>query len=163
MQIPAEYLNELNYEGTRLIEIKDERVKVLQEEIDKCQKEANPFLEKMEALTPEMDRVYAQIRELEEKKNALLRELQPTKDKYDVELKEVQKIDEKAQVFKDKLTPIIMSEIASELNEFEFPLHTKIVDGKMFVEVRDELEEKVKQLRTQKTKYNKEYKDVATV
>lgn len=152
MKIPQEYLSEVNYEGTRLIKIEDENVKVLQEELNKYQQEANPFLDEMAKYTPEIDRVYMEVRELEAKKKELLDDLAPTKALYDEQLKQVEAIDEKASVIKNKIETIVLEEAAPQLGEFEIPLHTKVVDGQMFVEVRDELEEKIKQIRAMKLK-----------
>lgn len=152
MQIPAEYLSEVNYEGTRLIKIEDETVTALTEELNKLQKEANPFLEQMEAITPELDPVYDEIRELELKKQELQKKVAPARARYDEIAKNVEEIDVRANAIKQKITPIILDLVKDELKEFEIPLHTTVKEGVMYVEVRDELEEKIKQLRAIKAK-----------
>lgn len=152
MQIPAEYLSEVNYEGTRLIKIEDETVTALTEELNKLQQEANPFLEQMEAITPELDPVYDEIRELELKKQELQKKVAPARARYDEIAKNVEEIDVRANAIKQKITPIILDLVKDDLKEFEIPLHTTVKEGVMYVEVRDELEEKIKQLRAIKAK-----------
>lgn len=152
MQIPADFLKETNYEGTRLIEINDENVTALQEQLNALQKEANPFLEKMEELTPDMDPLYAEIQELERKKMELQKKVSPIRAKYDEIAKNVELIDEKAVPIKEKLTTIILDLVKDQLGEFEIALHTKVNDGKIFVEVQDVIEEKVKAHRAMKAK-----------
>jgi chromosome segregation ATPase len=152
MQIPAEYFSEVNYTGTRLVKIEDETVRALQDELTALQKEANPFLEKMEAITPELDPVYDEIRELELKKNELQKKVAPARARYDAIAKNVEEIDVRAAAIKAKITPIVIDLVKDELGEFEIPLHTMVKEGEMFVEIRDEIEERVKQLRAIKAK-----------
>lgn len=147
MKIPAEYLSEVNYEGTRLIEINDETISSLTEELNALQAEANPFLEKMEALTPQMDPLYSRIQEMEDEKKKIREELAPIRALYDIEAAEVEKIDAKATLIKNKMTPIVLDLVKDQLGEFEIALHTVTKDGKLYVEVRDEIEEKIKQIR----------------
>ena len=74
------------------------------------------------------------------------------KAKYDEELAKVEKIDAKAQMIKNKIMPMILAEVKDQLGEFEVALQTKQLDGKVFVEVQDKIEETVKTLRAQKAK-----------
>ena len=152
MQIPAEFFSEVNYSGTRLIKIEDEIVRALQEELTALQKEANPFLEQMEAITPELDPVYDEIRELELKKGELQKKVAPARARYDAIAKNVEEIDVRASSIKAKITPIVLDLVKDDLSEFEIPLHTVVKEGEMYVEVRDEIEERVKQLRAIKAK-----------
>lgn len=152
MQIPSEYLKETSYEGTRLIEINDETVAALQAELDALQKEANPFLKEMEAFTPEMDAIYGEIQEMKNRETELKKQIAPTRAKYDALQEELMKIDARAVPIKDKMTVIINELISKDLAEFETPVHTIVKEGKLFVEVRDEIEEKVKQVRELKVK-----------
>ena len=48
MQIEKELLSEKNYTGSRLIEISDERVSVLQKKLTELQLEVNPILDKLQ-------------------------------------------------------------------------------------------------------------------
>lgn len=152
MQIDKSLLSEENYTGSRLIEITDETVIELQAQITELQKEANPFLEKMDALTPEMDEVYGEIAKLEEQKKALRDKIAPTRALYDTELAEVEKIDQKAQAIKNKIQPLVLDLVKEDLGEFEKALQVKIIDGKTYVEVVDEIEEAVKKIRASKNK-----------
>ena len=147
MQIPKEYLEEKNYDGSRLIEITDETILELQEETTKLQLEANPFLEKMDALTPQLDEVYGKIAELERQKKVLQEEVRPIREKYDAELEVVEEINQRADLIKNKMQPIIADLIKDSLGEFEKAKHTVKKDGKLYVEVFDEIEEKVKAIR----------------
>jgi tetrahydromethanopterin S-methyltransferase subunit B len=150
MQIPAELLSEKNYEGSRLIEITDEGVLNLTADLTALQQEANPYLEKMEAITPEMDPIYSQIAELEAKKKELQAEVAPIRARYDAEVPFVEEIEQRAVLIKNKLMPIINDLVKDELGEFEKALQTVHKDGKLYVEVQDLLEEKIKQIRASK-------------
>lgn len=152
MQIDKELLSEVNYTGSRLIEVTDETVIALQSELSELQKEANPYLAEMEKYTPEMDRVYGEINKLEEQKKALREEIAPTRALYDEQLVEVEKIDQKAQVIKNKIQPLILDLVKEELGEFEKALQVIVRDGKTYVEVVDEIEEAVKKIRASKEK-----------
>lgn len=151
MKIPKEYTKESNYEGTRLFEITDERVKKLNKEIAALKEPATPHLIKMEELSKITDPVYAQIREKQQEINKLRESIATEKEQFDAEVAELEKIEAKAQLIKNKMQPIVDDLIKDELSEFErpFQLITK-EDGRMFVEIKDELEEKIKQLRMQK-------------
>jgi chromosome segregation ATPase len=152
MKIPNEILSEKNYEGTRLIEITDTKVAELKAKLNALQAEANPTLEKMEAITPAMDLIFKKIGVLEEQKKTLHAELEPIRAPYDELLKEVEKIDQRAQLIKNKIQPLVNSIVAPMLGEFEKANQMIEKDGKLFVEVVDELEEKVKAIRAAKAK-----------
>ena len=152
MKIPSEYLKESNYEGTRLIEIKNETVNKLIKEISGYQKEANPALEIMDKYAKILDPFYQKIQKLQGEIGKIKEEMADDKAKYDEELAKVEKIDAKAQMIKNKLMPIILDEVKVQLGEFEVALQTKEKDGKIYVEVQDKIEEVVKSLRLQKAK-----------
>ena len=150
MQIPKELLEEKNYEGTRLIELNDAKVIELQAKLKELQLEANPFLSEMEAMTPEMDPIYSELQTLEVKKQELQKQLAPIREKYDVPLQQVQKIEQKAQLIKDKIQPRVLKAIEKELGEFEQARNLNEKDGKIFVEVVDVIEEEIKKIRANK-------------
>lgn len=152
MRIPKELLAEKNYEGTRLIKLTDPLLLKMKKELNELQKKANPTLKKMEEMSKILDPYYQQIAQLNEKVNALKVELAPHRELYDVELKKVELIDQKAQLIKNKMTPIIDKLIEGQLEEFEKPLHATEKNGVMYVEVANELEEAVKNLRARKAK-----------
>jgi chromosome segregation ATPase len=152
MQLPKELLSEANYTGSRLIEITDETVLKLREQLTELQQEANPHLEASEEFTPEMDRIYGEIQELEFQKKKLQEEVAPIRAKYDEAIKPVEEIDQRATLIKNKITPIVNEIIEKELGEFEMASTLTEKDGKIYVEVLDQIEEKVKAIRTQKAK-----------
>jgi len=53
-------------------------------------------------------------------------------------------------LIKDKIQPIILDLVKNELGEFEKAQQTIDKDGKVFVEIIDEIEEKVKSIRATK-------------
>lgn len=150
MNIPKELLSEVNYEGTRLIEITDETVLELKKQLDELQKEANPHLEASEEFIPEMDRVYAEIQKLQQEKEKLQEEIAPIRAKYEEAIKPVEEIDQRATLIKNKITPIVNDLVKDQLGEFEKALQMKEVDDKIYVEVVDEIEEKIKAIRASK-------------
>lgn len=147
MQIPQEYLEEKNYTGSRLIEINDSAVLALKEELKKLQDEANPHLEASEEFLPEMDRIYGLIQKLEQDKKELQEEVKPIREKYDEVMKPVEEIDQRATLIKNKITPMVNDLVKDQLGEFEKALQLKEEDGKIYVEVVDEIEEKIKAIR----------------
>lgn len=148
MKIPQEYLAEKNYEGTRLVEVTDATVLKLKAELKKLQEEANPYLVKMEAITPVLDPFYAKLRELEEQKQKIQAEMSPVMENYQVELREVEKIDARAKLIKNKIEPIVNKIAEPLLGEFEKATQLIEKGDKIYIEIIDELEEKVKAIRT---------------
>lgn len=153
MQIPAEFLKESTYEGTRLIPIDDPRVSKLSKEIAKLKEPAEPFLKILEELSPRLDPHYQAINSHNQEIQRIREEMAPVKKQFDEAVEELQKIDDKAQLIKNKMTPIINEIIKNELGEFDRPLQviTK-EDGKIYVEIQDEVEEKIKSIRQAKAK-----------
>lgn len=154
MKIPSEFLKESAYEGTRFIEINNPDITKLISEIMEYQKEANPTLEVMDKYAAILDPYYMKIQKLQSEIGKIKEEMAEDKAKYDEEMAKVEKIDQKAQVIKNKIMPMVLAEVKDQLGEFEVALQTKEVDGKIFVEVQDKIEEVVKSLRAQKAKAN---------
>jgi len=152
MNIPKDYLKESCYSGSRFIEVKDPKVVELMKEIKKYQEEANPYLTVMDKYALILDPFYQKIQTLQAQISEVKAEMAEDKMKYDDELANVQKIDQKAQMIKNKLTPIVMKEIEGQLGEFEVAVQTKEKNGKIYVEVQDKLEELVKSMRTANAK-----------
>jgi len=126
---------------------------------DEYQKHLATIDPKDETPRPELDKladdmkVYIdKIRAIEEQIEEVKKEMQPTKDKYDVEIKKVEVIDQRAQLIKSKLVPLVNKIIEKDLGEFDKALQVIEKDGKLFVEVVDEIEEKIKQIRKEKLK-----------
>lgn len=155
MIIDPKLLSEKNYTGTRFVEVKNPDVTKLMKEISDYQKEANPTLEIMDKMVKVLDPYYQKIQKLQNEIGKIKEEMADDKAKYDAELAKVEKIDQKAQVIKNKLMPIILKEVEGELGEFEVALQTKEKDGKIYVEIQDKLEELIKSMRAQKAKNKK--------
>lgn len=150
MQIPQEFLDEKNYEGSRLIEITDERVVKYNQELKKLQEEAEPFVKEMEKLSPPIDKIYTELRPIEDKRAELKAKLEPLLVPYREEMEKADKVYQRAQLIKNKITPIVNELVKPDLREFETAKEMIERDGKIYVEVIDELEEKIKQLRMKK-------------
>lgn len=155
MNIPVELLKESNYTGTRLIEVDDPKLRELNEVIKGYQQEINPVLDKLTAeyypvidpMYQEVQRLQAQIKEIKEK----IAE-QTLKFKEDIEI--IESTEQKAMAIKNKMQPIILKALEGQLGEFEIAKNTVTQDGKVFAEVYDELEEKIKAVRASKAKNN---------
>lgn len=152
MKIPSEYLKEKNYEGTRLVEVTDKRVLNLQKKIAEFKPIAEPHLKEINRISVILDPVFTKIRELEEEKTKLKESMQTDKDLFDAELKEMEKIEQKTDLIKMKIQPIVLDIMKDELEEFETSRQLIEKDGKLYVEVIDEVEEKIKAIREVKSK-----------
>ena len=153
MQIPKEYLEEKNYEGTRLIEINDKKVAQLKAELKKLQESINPFLDEIQNdLTPLFDKHQEKIKPLQEQLNKLKEEIAPTQKKYEDLVSKIEPFEQKAQLIKNKVQPIVLKLVTGQLGEFEKANQIIEKDNKLFVEVVDEIEEKVKAIRAMKAK-----------
>lgn len=150
MQINPEVLAEKNYEGTRLIEITDEQVITLNDERKKRLAEGEPILKEMEKLSPPLDAFYAKLRPIEEERAKIKEEMNPAYEAYQAVVAKMDKVYQKGQVVSNKMQPLINKIVAPQLSEFETARQLVEKDGKLFVEVIDEIEEKVKQLRAKK-------------
>src|SRR3990167_3444467 len=107
MKIPQEFLKESCYDGTRLVEITDEKVIELKKEIAKFKPIAEPFLKKMDELGKLLDPFYTKIRELEAEKDKLVKERQPNLDLFNAQLKEMEAIEQKTDLIKNKIQPLV--------------------------------------------------------
>jgi len=150
MKIEKDLLAVENYTGTRRIQISNQMVIKFKKEIDNYQKQAQPFLKKMEDLSKLLDPSYATISEHTKEINKIKAEMAGTLELYNKELKEVELLDQKAQMIKNKLQPIIDKEIEGKLGEFEKPLHLTEEKGFFFVEIADEIEDFIKSKRARK-------------
>jgi predicted nucleic acid-binding Zn-ribbon protein len=153
MQIPKEYLDPKNYQGTRLVEITDKKVLALRKDISAFQPQAKPFLDEVEKYGKELDPYYKQIVDLQEQINNIKKKMGPAKEIFDKNVAELEKIEQKSQLIKNKIQPIVTKLMENELGEFETMRKLVDKDDKLFVEVVDELEEKITQIR--KVKANK--------
>ena len=151
MQIEKELLSEKNYTGSRLIEINDERVSVLQKKLTELQLEVNPILDKLqENYYSKADVIYAKIQELNKQLEPLKLELKTLFEANEEDTKLIDEKEAEAKLLKDKLQPIILDIVKDQLGEFETAKHTVSKDGKIYVEVFDEIEEKIKAIRASK-------------
>lgn len=152
MQINKEALAEKNYTGARLVKIIDPTIIKLQKELTKYQIKANPILKKMEKISPKMDPIYQKIGEHQKEIKRLQEELLPFKELYDVELKKVELIDQKAQLIKNKIQPIALKLVEKELGEFEQANQIVAKGNELFIEITDKLEDFIKAHRANKFK-----------
>ena len=151
MQYPADLFAEKNYTGSRLIEIDDPKVKDLRAKAQKLQEEANVILEGgISKMWNELDPYNKQIQELENKKNEIREKMQKLQEPFQEDLKKLQALDQKAANIKNKITPLVQKIVESGLGEFETAHKITEKDGKTYVEVIDEIEEKVKAIRAVK-------------
>jgi seryl-tRNA synthetase len=147
MNIPKEVLSEENYTGNRRIHVSHPMITKYKAEIDEIQKQANPSLKKMEGFAKKLDPSYAKIQELTNEINAIKAEMAPTLELYNIEVAKVEVKDQKAQMVKNKLQPIINKIIKGQLGEFERPIHVVTEKGQHYVEVSDIIEDFVKARR----------------
>lgn len=152
MKIPADLLAEKNYDGTRLIEITDEQVIKLKAEIAKFKPIAEPFLKKMDELGKLLDPFYTKMRELDAEKDKIKKEIQPTMDDFNAQLKEMEAIEQKTDLIKNKIQPLVAKILETQLGETETGRQLIEKDDKLYVEVVEELEEKLKIIRMNKAK-----------
>lgn len=152
MKIPQEYLEPKNYQGTRLIEVTDKKALDLMEKIASFQPEAEPWLKKMEEIDKKTRPFYEEIAKLQERIKSLQEKYAPDKAEWDKVIKELDAINAKAQNYKNKLTPLVNKLVEGQLGEFEKATQLVNRDGKVYIEVIDEVEEKVKQVREAKAK-----------
>jgi len=150
MKIDSTLLSEENYTGIRRIPVKNEIITKYKKEIDAYQKQAKPFLIKMEKISKVLDPYYATIADHNKEITRLKAEMADTLEQYNIELKKVELLDQKAQMIKNKMQPIVDKEIVGKLGEFEKP--TNLIDEKGFfyVEVADTLEDFIKSKRARK-------------
>jgi uncharacterized coiled-coil DUF342 family protein len=151
MQIPKEYLEEKNYEGTRLITIESEDIKRLQDErTEYLEVNQKPLLEQMDELTPELDEFYAKIGPIEKERQELKEKFKPVYDKYHALLAELEKSREGLDAINAKINTISYDLVKDQLSEFEKTMTLHFRNDKFEVEVCDELEEKIKLIRASK-------------
>jgi hypothetical protein len=150
MKLTKELLSAENYTGTRRIQVKSPMIDKYKKEIDAYQKQAKPFLKKMEEISKVLDPHYAQITEHTKEINRIKAEMAGTLELYNVELKKVELLDQKAQMIKNKMQPIVDKEIAGKLEEFERPTNLTTEKGFHYVEVVDDIEEYIKAKRLRK-------------
>lgn len=151
MQIDKELLSEKNYTGSRLILIENEDVARLHKELNELQKSVNPVLNKLSAeYYPKVDPMYQEIQALTEKIKGIREEINTITASFKADIESIEAVEQEANLVKDKLQPLILAGVEGQLGEFEIARQTVTRDGKIYAEVFDEIEERVKQIRTQK-------------
>ena len=151
MQIDKELLSEKNYTGSRLILIENEDVKTLQDELSSYQQEINPILEKLSTeYYPAIDPLYQEVQKKNQEIKEIKEKIAEETEKFKPEIEMIEAVEKKAMLIKQKLQPIILDEVKDKLEEFETARQTVTQEGKIYVEVIDEIEEKVKQIRASK-------------
>jgi small-conductance mechanosensitive channel len=153
MKIDKALLAEVNYEGSRLIKIENETVTELQKELSALQKEINPILDKLNAeYYTVIDPIYQEVQKLNEEIKSKKFVIQELTKKFQPEIDSIEATEQKAQLVKNKLQPILLELVKEQLDEFEVARHTVNREDGIYVEVFDEIEEKVKSIRASKAK-----------
>lgn len=156
MQLDPTLLSEKNYTGTRLILIEDEKLGELWKKKTEIQTSINPTLDKLKSeLWDVLDEDYKELSVLNEKSAAIKEKIKDMQAKYAAELEKVQSAEQKARAIEDKIRPIVLKAIEGKLGEFETAKNTIVRDGKVYAEVYDEIEERVKAIRVQKANAKK--------
>jgi len=151
--IPKELFAEKNYEGSRLILIEDEKLNQLQIKLSGYQAEINPVLEKLSAeLYPAIDPIYQEMNILQEQIKEKKEKIRIINEGYKADMELIEQTEQKAQLIKDKMQPIIIKAVEGQLGEFEEAKNTVVKDGKIYAEVFDKIEETVKAIRARNTK-----------
>ena len=148
MKIDSTLLSEKNYTGNRRILVEDEKLKEFQTILEGYQKDINPLLDRMNVeYSPIVDPLNAEI----QKKTLEIKELKARitaeTDKFQDVIDGIEKAEQKAQLIKNKVQPIVLKALEGKLSEFEVARYTEVDGGKIYAVVFDELEEKVKEIR----------------
>lgn len=153
MQIAPELLSEKNYTGTRLILLKDEQIYALHKELTEIQKSINPILDELaKDYYPLTDPIRAKITEMQTQIKSLRDEANLITERYKDQIKALEDAEQRAGLIKNKLQPLVLAEVEPQLSEFESAKHTKVKGEQIYVEVYDEIEERVKAIRQNKEK-----------
>ncbi len=153
MQIDPKVLAEINYTGSRLIEIDNPKLSELQKELSAYQQEINPIIDMLSAeYYPVIDPMYQKVQELNAEAKAIKEKIAEQTAMHKKSIEAIEAAEQKAGLIKNKMQPLILKEVEGKLSEFEIARNTVIKDEKIYVEVFDEIEEKVKALRTAKAK-----------
>ena len=151
MQLPKDLLSEKNYEGTRLIEITDENVLRLFKERAEILKSGEPIMARMDELSKPLDEFYKKLQPLEEERKKIKEDMQPATDAYQAVVDEMDKnIYQKSRLIDQKLNPMVDNLVKDQLGEFEKAKTLTERDGKYYVEIEDQIEEKIKLIRATK-------------
>jgi 2-hydroxy-3-keto-5-methylthiopentenyl-1-phosphate phosphatase len=151
MQIDKTIFSESNYTGSRLIPIENDKIKELQEVLSGYQKEINPILDRLTAeYYPKIDPLYQEVQRFAAESRKIKEEMAEISAGFKADTEFIEQMEQKATLIKNKMQPLIQKEIEGLLGEFEIARHTVVKDGQIFVEVFDQIEEKVKEIRANK-------------
>lgn len=84
MHIPKEYLSEVNYTGSRLIEVDDSNVIEYKKLLRELQEEANPILDLMEELDKKVEPYRQQVKVLKDENQVDWETIKPIKEQYEI-------------------------------------------------------------------------------
>lgn len=151
MYIEKDILSEKNYTGSRLIEITDDLVIGMKKELDTLQREMSPLLEEIKPEWDKLDESFPALKKAQDELKKVQDERAPILEKCrKFEEDFLKPIEQKAQLIKNKVQPIALSIVKDQLAEFETAQQIVDKDGKIFIEVIDEIEERVKAIRATK-------------
>ena len=151
MTIPEEFLKETNYSGTRLVEVDDEVILDYQKKLAELQLEINPLLEKTKTTEEEVSKLQIIAQNLQNELKVVRGKAAELQEPHKEDYEEMHKIDAKAVNIKNKLNPLVMRFVSDKLGEFETARQLREIDGKLYVEIFDEIEEKIKAIRASKS------------
>jgi len=110
------------------------------------------FTPELQAIKEKIDPYIEKIQKIEEDVLKCREEKKAEQTAYDNEMKKVELLDQKARLIKNKLVPLINLIVNPQLGEFEKATSIIEKDGKIYAEVIDQIEERVKQIREEKLK-----------
>lgn len=106
---------------------------------------------KLNQIAKELKVYIDQIHKIEKEEiEPINQQMKPLAEEYEREMKKVELIDQKASLVKMKFVPLINGIVAKDLGEFEVAKHVVEKDEKIYAEVFDLIEEKIKEIRANK-------------
>ncbi len=121
-------------------------------ELEKLPEGTEEFTPKLQKIKDKIDPILKKVTDLESDIAKVKLSKKDDQDKYMAEMKKVERLDEKARLLKMKMSPLVNMFLIDKLSEFERATQLLEKNGKIYVEVIDELEEKIKSIRMANSK-----------
>jgi predicted nuclease with TOPRIM domain len=149
MRIDPTILKEVNYVGSRLVDIEDETIaKLHAEKVEILESEKKPILDKMTELEKPLQVFYDRLTPIESERSSIKEEMKPLSEEYSKEVEKIEAVQQKIDSIDQKINIIANDKVKSELGEFETARTLHVKNGKFSIEVIDEIEELVKKIRS---------------
>jgi len=110
------------------------------------------FPPELQVIKDKIDPLMNEVKALEEQVKEVKKSKENEQKQYNEAIKKVEKLDARASLIKEKMQVLVNKFINPQLSEFEKALHLLEKDEKVFVEIIDEIEEKIKTIRQLKAK-----------